>query len=106
MIYCPSEGKQNGNYNYRKLIKLISWITALSKSMKLLVMPGRATQDRQVMVEDYDKMWSTGERNGKPLQYSCCENTINSMKRQKVMTLKDDLTGSRCPISYWRRADK
>ena len=38
-----------------------------------------------------DKMWSTGEENGKPLQYSCLENPMNSMKRQKDMTMKDDL---------------
>ena len=44
-----------------------------------------------VMVESSDKMWSTGEGNGKPLQYSCLENPINSMKRQKHRTLKDEL---------------
>ena len=54
----------------------------------------RATQDRWVMVEISDKMWSTGERNGKPLQYSCLENPMNSMKRQKYMTLKDELPRS------------
>ena len=43
------------------------------------------------MVESSDKMWSTGERNGKPLQYSYLENPMNSMKRQKDMTLKDEL---------------
>ena len=43
------------------------------------------------MVESSDKMWSTGERNGKPLQYSCLENPMNSMKSQKDMTLKDEL---------------
>ena len=42
----------------------------------------RATQDRWVMVERSDRMWSTGEGNGKPLQYSCLKNPINSMKRQ------------------------
>ena len=47
--------------------------------------------DRQVMVESSDKMWSTGEGNGKPLQYSCFENPMNSMKRQKDRTLKDEL---------------
>ena len=36
-------------------------------------------------------MWSTGEWNGKPLQYSCLENPMNSMKRQKDRTLKDEL---------------
>ena len=53
-----------------------------------------ATQDRQVMVERSDRMWSTGEGNGKPLQYSCLENTINSMKRQKDRALKDELPRS------------
>ena len=54
-------------------------------------MPCRATQDGQVMVERADKTWSTGEGNGKPLQYSCLENPMNSMKRQKDRTLKDEL---------------
>ena len=57
-------------------------------------MPYRATQDGRVMVEISEKMWSTGEGNGKPLQYSCLENPMNSMKRQKDMTLKDELTRS------------
>ena len=39
-------------------------------------------------------MWSTEEENGKPLQYSCLENPMNSMKRQKNRTLKDELPGS------------
>ena len=43
------------------------------------------------MLESSDKMWSTGEGNGKPLQYSCLENPMNSMKRQKDRTLKDEL---------------
>ena len=51
----------------------------------------RATQDRQVMVESSDKMWSTGVENGKPLQYSCLENRTNRMKRQKDRTLTDEL---------------
>ena len=50
----------------------------------------RATQDRQVMVESYDKTWSTGQGNGKPLQYSYLENPMNSMKRQKDRALKDE----------------
>ena len=54
-------------------------------------MPCRHTQDGQVLVESSDKMWSTGERNGKPRQYSCLENPMNSMKRQKDRTLKDEL---------------
>ena len=54
----------------------------------------RATQDGQVTMESSDKMWSTGEGNGKPLQYSCIENPMNSMKRQKDRTLKDELPRS------------
>ena len=54
-------------------------------------MPCRATQDGQVMVESSDKTWSTGEGNVKPLQYSCLENPMNSLKRQKDMTVKDEL---------------
>ena len=57
-------------------------------------MPCKATQDGQVMVESSDKLWSTGEGNGKPLQYSCLENPMNSIKRQKVRTLKDELPRS------------
>ena len=57
--------------------------------MKLLTMPCRATQDGLVIVESSDKTWSTGEGNGKPLQYSYLENPMNSMKRQKDRILKD-----------------
>ena len=45
------------------------------------------------MVESSDKMWSSGDKNGKLLQYSCHENPMKSMKRQKDMTLKDRLVG-------------
>ena len=51
----------------------------------------QGTQDGWVMMESSDKMWSTGEGNGKPLQYSCLENPMNSMKKQKDRTLKDEL---------------
>ena len=50
----------------------------------------RATQDKWVMVESSDKTQYTGEVNGKPFQYSCLEKLMNSMKRQKEMTLKDE----------------
>ena len=63
--------------------------TALSNSMKLSHACG-ATQVGQVMVERPDRMWSTGEGNSKPLQYSCLENPMNSRKRQKDRTLKDE----------------
>ena len=57
-------------------------------------MPCRATQDVWVMLESSDKMWPTGKGNGKPLQYSCLEDPMNSMKRQKDRTLKDELLRS------------
>ena len=57
-------------------------------------MLGRATQDKEVLVESSDKAWSPGEGNGKPLQYSWLENPMNSMKRQKDRTLKDELPRS------------
>ena len=46
------------------------------------------------MVESSDKTGSTGEGNGKPLEYSCPKNPMNSMKRQKARTLKDELPRS------------
>ena len=66
----------------------------MSNSMKLGAMPCRAIQEGRVMVESSDKMRSTGEGNGKPLQYSCLENSMNGMKRQKDRTLKDELRRS------------
>ena len=44
------------------------------------------------MVERSDRMWSTGEGNGKPLQYSCFENPMNSMKRENDRILKEELS--------------
>ena len=67
--------------------------TALSNSVK----PShahRATQDGRVMVERSDRMWSTGEGNGKPLQYSCLDNPMNSRKRQNDRILKEELPRS------------
>ena len=63
---------------------------SLSNSMKLSHAVW-ATQDGWVMVERSDRMWPTVEGNGKPLQYSCLENPMNSMKRQKDRTLKEEL---------------
>ena len=54
----------------------------------------RATQHGWVIVESPDKMWSTGERNGRPLQYSCLESPMNSMKRQNDSILKEELPRS------------
>ena len=67
--------------------------TVLSNSMKLSHARG-ATQDGRVMVERSDRMWSTGQGNGKPLQYSCFENPMNSMKRQNDRILKEELPRS------------
>ena len=53
-----------------------------------------ATQDGRVMVERSDRKWSTGEGNGKPLQYSCLEKPTNSMKRQNNKILKKELPRS------------
>ena len=57
-------------------------------------MPCGATQDSRVMVERSDRVWFTGEGNGKPLQYSCLENPMNSMRRQNDRTLKEKLPRS------------
>ena len=54
-------------------------------------MPCGATQDGRVMVERYDRMYSTGKGNGKPLQYSCLENPMNSL-RQNDRILKEEIT--------------
>ena len=59
-------------------------------------MPCGATQDGRVMVERSDRTWSTGKGNGKPLQYSCLENPMNSMKRQKDRIPKEELPRSVC----------
>ena len=78
--------------------------TALSNSMKLSHACG-ATQDGQVMVERSDRMWPTGEENGKPLQYSCLENPMNSMKRQNNRILKEEIprsVGAQYAADQWR----
>ena len=65
-----------------------------------------ATQDGQVMVESSDKTMSPGEGNGKPLQYSCLENPMNSRKRQNDRILKEELprsVGAQCATGdQWR----
>ena len=65
-----------------------------------------ATQDSQVIVERSDRRWSTGEGNGKPLQNSCLENPMNSMRRKNDRTLKEELprsVGAQCATGdQWR----
>ena len=80
-------------HNHRKLASLIIWTIALSNSVKPNHALG-ATQDRLVIVERSDTMWSTGKGNGKPLQYSCLENPMNRMKRQNDRILKEELPRS------------
>ena len=67
------------------------------------------TQDGQVMMERSDRMWSTGEGNGKPLQYSCLENPMNNMKSQNDTILEEELprlvgaqyaTGDQCRNNF------
>ena len=53
-----------------------------------------ATQEGRVTVERSDRMWFTREGNGKPLQYSCLENPMNSMKRQNDRILNEELPRS------------
>ena len=95
---CPQSFPASGSFpvsqpperkpQYGKLTKMITWITGLCNSVKLWAVLCRAIQDRQVMVESSDRTRSTGGGNGKPLQYSCLENHMNSTKRWKDMTLE------------------
>ena len=62
----------------------------MSNSRKLSHACG-ATKDGRVMVERSDRMWSTGEGTGKPLQYSCLEKPMNSMQKQNDRILKEEL---------------
>ena len=71
-------------------ITALSWQRGLCNSMKLWIMPCRAIQDRQLIVETSDKMWSTGEGNGKPPRYTCHENLMNCIKGQKYLAPKDE----------------
>ena len=92
-------------FNHRKLTNIITWTTASSSSVKLNHAIS-VTQDRWIMVESSDKMWSTGEGNGKLLQYSCLKNPMQIMKSQKDRTLKDELLRSEgaqyAPGDQWR----
>ena len=83
----------DGNHNHRQLANMVSQTTALSNSVK----PNHAVwgqQDGRVIVEKSDRMWSTAEGNGIPLQCSCLENPMNSIKRQNDRILKEELPRS------------
>ena len=67
-------------------------------------MPHRATEDGQVTVKSSDETWSTGGGNGKPFQFSCHENPMNSMERQKDTTPEHERrphSGQKFPVCYW-----
>ena len=90
-----------------------SWITAplwwrdLYNSVKLWTMLCGATQDRWAIVKSSDKTWSTSGGNENPLQHSSCKNPINSMKRQRNMTLEDEplmSEGVQYATGEWQRA--
>ena len=55
----------------------------------------QVTQDEGIAVKRSDKMWSMGGENGNPHQYSCLENPMSSMKRQKDTTLEDEPPGQK-----------
>ena len=88
-----TKGQTHRNHNHRKLANLITWTTTLSNSMKL-DHAAWGHLDGWVMVKRSNRMWSIGEGNGKALQYSCLENPMSNMKRQKDRTLKDELPRS------------
>ena len=101
----PSEGRQTENHSHRKLTNVITQTTALSNSVKLWVMPFRVTQDGWVMVKSSDKTWSTGERNGKLLQYSCLETLCTVWTGKRIGQWKMNSPVGTCPIRYrdqWR----
>ena len=88
-----SEGRPLKPYSQKTSQSNHTRTTALSNSMKLSHARG-ASQDGWVMVERSDRMWFTGEGNGKPLQYFCPENPMNSRKRQNDRLLKEELPRS------------
>ena len=89
---------------------MITWITALSNSVKLWTMPCRANKDGWSMVGSFDKTWSSGEGNGKPLQCSCLEDPMNGMKmvnrkefleaKRKVFSQSTVLRHPMCILSF------
>ena len=95
MLSFSLRGQRDWKSQSQETNQTNQWTTALSNSVKLWGMPGRATQGGRVIVESSDKMWSTGEGNCKLFQYSFHENPLNSMKRQKDRTLKDELPRSK-----------
>ena len=92
MLREASEGRHT-NHNHRKLVNLITQTTAWSNSVKLSHAMWGHPRWAGHRSERSDRMWSTGEGNGKP-QYSCLENPMNSMKRQNDRILKEEIPRS------------
>ena len=96
-MVCVARGHQKADtlkpYSQKTSQSNHTRTTALSNSMKLSHALG-ATQEGRVMGERSDRRWSTGEGNGKPLQYSCLENSMKSIKRQNDRILKGELPRS------------
>ena len=85
-------------------IAALKWWGGLRNSVKLWVMPFKVTQDGGVIVENSDKMWSAGGGKRKSLQYSCCENPMNSTQKWKDRTLKKNSPGQKVPnLLLWKR---
>ena len=80
-----------GRSRHFLLLKPHRWFYPVANWEPLLEAKDLSSQMAAALIHIYDKTWSTGEGYGKPLQYSCFENPMNSMKRQKDMTLKDKL---------------
>ena len=98
-------GLQNENYNHRKLNNMITWITALCNSWNY--QSCHSGHPRWIS-HDGEILW--WRRNGEPLQHSCLENPMNSVKRQKYIILKDEtpgLVGVQCATRKdWRNSSK
>ena len=112
LLSLSIRGQTEWKQQSRKLNKMITWITAFSNLMKLWAMPCRATQDRWVIVESSDKMWSIEQGNGKPIQCSCLESPApapyheQSEKAKKYDSEIWTPQVSRWPKCYWRRVEK
>ena len=102
-MVCVARGHQRADtlkpYSQKTSQSNHTRTTALSNSMKPSHACG-AAQDGRLMVERSDRMWCTGEGNGKPLSYSCLENLMNSMKRQNDRILKEGQGGLVCCDSW------
>ena len=90
MLQEGIRGQTHWNHNHRKLVSLITLGPQLCLTQRNYEQPPRTDESWWRVLTT----WSTGEGNGKPLQYSCLENPMNSMKRQKDKTLKDELPNS------------